>query len=87
MYRTPHLDRLYRALVVPDQPISPPEPDEKTIERNLRNSIRGDCLDAIGTLMDRLEELSDEHGNGFRNTLNFLKELKDYLERDMETDD
>ena len=75
---------LSRHFHVPEQPVDPVEVDDETFAKNLRNQDREDGIKAINTLNEVLSNLSDEHGNGFQNTLKDLAELKDYLERDFE---
>jgi hypothetical protein len=64
-----------------EQRMNPPELDDASYERNVRNDIRQDIVNAIDTLDDRLSELDRD---GFGNTLHKLAQLRDYIVRDWE---
>ena len=75
---------LYRPLhtmpKVPDMPVGPPELDDATWEKNNRNSIRREAIDALGTVISRLNEL--DHLS-FELSVN-LAFLRDKLRQEME---
>ena len=75
---------LYRPLhtmpKVPDMPVDPPELSDKEWERNNRNSIRREAIEAIGTVLSRLNEL--DHLS-FELSVN-LAFLRDKLRQEME---
>ena len=68
--------------MIPDlQPMSPPEISDEEYDRNVRNNLRLEIIQIIGTLGDRLNELSD---GGFDGTLWRLNKLREYLYGDYE---
>jgi hypothetical protein len=67
---------------VPDMPVSPPEPDDETYDRNIRNSLRSEAMMAAATLIMCLDDLGPE--GDYRYTQKYIEQLRDYLEREME---
>jgi hypothetical protein len=67
---------------IPDLPVNPPELSDEEWERNNRNSMRNDAINALATAIDRLDEL--EHDGHHRHAQKYLESLRDYLGRDLE---
>lgn len=63
-----------------NDPLAPWNQGSPEDDRESRNEVRQDCIEAIDKLLFHLDEL----GQGFQNTVKNLEELKDYLARDME---
>ena len=68
----------YKPLKVPDMPISPPEPDDATWEKNNRNSMREEAIEALNTAVSRLTELDDN------DSISYLEIVRDNMQQDME---
>lgn len=84
---TPYLNRLHRALCTAhtaEPPTDPPVVDDATYERNVRNSCRTDAIEALGTVISRLDELN--YDGVHRHTQKYLEQLQEYLTNDMEQD-
>ena len=65
----------------PEQPESPPCPDEAEYQKNVRNGLREEICEAISLIDEHLAELEP---NDHKNILHGLAELRDYLVRDKE---
>ena len=63
---------------VPDMPVGPPEPDDATWEKNNRNGIRREAIEALGTAISRLTELDD------LDSISYMEMVKDNLMAEME---
>ena len=68
---------------VPDMPVNPPEPDDATWEKNNRNSIREEVIEALGTVISRLDELDWDESTS-RGTQSALLNLMIKVNEDME---
>jgi len=67
---------------VPKQAVSPPELTDEVYEKNVRNSCREEAINALGTVISRLDEI--KHDGRHRHTQKDLEDPQDYLMRDME---
>jgi hypothetical protein len=69
-------------MALPEQPISPPEMDDETYNRNCRNMCRADAIVALGTVISRLDEA--ERWREYFHDKKYLESLIERLNRDME---
>jgi hypothetical protein len=65
-----------------DLPENPPELTDAKWDRNNRNSMRQDAIDALDMAISRLDEL--DHDGIHRHTQKRLEDLQEYLQNDME---
>ena len=69
---------LHTRPIVPDMMVNPPEPTDEEWERNNRNSMREEAIDALGTAISRLNELDDT------DSISYLEIVLDNLQQGME---